>query len=204
MLFRAVNGKCAFDFDSVTLPRVEALGILKQEGFRAIETDVVAIARERVGKAAYRRGAHLFDAPDVFDCSSFTKWVYGLCGVWLPRRPVQQRECGVRVPLYQVGAGDLVFTKGARNLYIDDPNEEVGHVGIATTVGTVIAAHSPDVGVVEIPLERFVRDRERFRGVRRVMPKCNVVILETPSRREIETSDDIKWVILRTLPKVAR
>jgi len=79
MEYRAVGGRCAVELDALRLliSREEALAIIVAKGFRIIEVDLIALARERIGKSAYRRGARPSLAPAIVDCSSFTKWLYG-------------------------------------------------------------------------------------------------------------------------------
>ena len=203
MTYRAANGRCVVNFAALNLPisADEALAILAQQGFRRLEVDLVALARERIGKAAYRRGARLHEAPAVFDCSCFTKWLYGQRGPWLPRRSIQQRAAGALVHPSRVSAGDLLFAAGWKNYFERDPADGVGHVGIATGEDTVIHAANSRAGIVEIPLDEFTRPG--FRGARRYLPReTEVVTLITPPEREVETADDMRWIIHQSLPFV--
>lgn len=203
MEYRAVGNRCAFDIAKWELPisSAEALAILVSQGFKIVEADIVALARQCIGKSQYRRGARPSEAPGIVDCSSFAKWLYGQRGIWLPRRSVQQRELGESISLDELTAGDIVFVSGRINYYHDNPADGVGHVGIATGEGTVIHAASRKVGVTEVPLTGFIGKRD-LRGIRRYVPKgAEVLTLGTPSSREIETEDDIKWIILQALPQ---
>jgi len=198
--YRAVKNRCAVDIDALALPleKTDVINLLRTKGFKIAEVDMVAIARERCILSTYRRGARLSEAPEVVDCSGFVKWLYAQKGVWIPRRSIQQREFGEKAVLAEVAAGDLVFSSGRIDYYFDDPEDGVGHVGIATGEGTVIHAASREVGVVESPLEIFVRNGI-FRGVRRVIPLGREVItIITPPERDVETSDDIRWIILQS------
>ena len=203
MKYRAVGHRCAVDIDSLQLPisREETLSILATKKFKVLEIDVVTLARNCVGVSQYRRGARLSEAPTIFDCSSFIKWLYGQCGIWLPRRSIQQRELGESIGLDHVVSGDVVFVSGFIDYYLDDPIDGVGHVGIATGNNTVIHAGNSKVGVIESPLDVFVED-DKFRDVRRYIPKHReIIILETPIDREVEIADDIRWIVLQSLPK---
>ena len=169
--------------------------------FKVLRVDVVALARSCVGVSRYRRGARLVEAPAIFDCSTLIKWSYGQCGIWLPRRSIQQRELGESVELSEITSGDVVFVSGWVDYYLDSPADGVGHVGIATGDNTVIHAGNRKIGVVETPLDKFV-GKDKFRGVRRYIPKYReVTILETPVGREVEIADDIRWIVLQSLPK---
>jgi hypothetical protein len=203
MNYRAVSNRCAVHLPSLNLPisAEDTLIILREKGFKVLDVDVVALARTCIKTSTYRRSARPSEAPVVVDCSSFIKWLYGQCGIWLPRRSIQQREIGTPVPINEVSAGDVVFVSGWIDYYHTNPKDGVGHVGIATGEETVIHAANRNVGVIEICLERFV-DETNFRGIRRYIPReQGVLILETPLEREVETSDDLRWIVLQSLPK---
>ncbi|MHB8831098.1 MAG: C40 family peptidase [Patescibacteria group bacterium] len=202
MKYRAVGNRCAVDIPALKLPvpAEQALSILINKGFKIIEVDLLSLARECIGKSRYQRGVHPDLAPDVVDCSSFMKWLYAQRGIWLPRRSIQQRAMGQAVELEKISPGDLIFVSGWIDYFVDDPNDGVGHVGIATEAITVIHAANKRAGIIETPLNRFV-GKSDFRGARRLIPKQRPVItLETPKQRCVETSDDIKWIVLQSLP----
>ena len=204
MEYRAVGQRCAVDLQDLRLPISEerALEILKKKGFSLVEIDLIALARSRVGRSLYRRGAKPREAPDVVDCSSFTKWLYGERGLFLPRRSIQQRACGIAIDLRHIAADDLVFTSGRIDYYPYPNNlrDGVGHVGIATRDQTVIHAMNATNGIVETPLEEFL-DPDSFRGVRRYLPpERKILTLEASTDQEVETSDDFYWIIHKSLP----
>lgn len=201
MEYRAVGNRCAVILDSLRLPisREETLTILTQKGFGVVEVNIIALARQCIGTSQYRRGARPSEAPKVVDCSSFIKWLYAQRGIWLPRRSIQQRELGETVNLDELVAGDVVFVSGKIDYYHDDPSNGVGHVGIATGNGTVIHAANREINVVESPLEKFVGEN-KFRGARRYIPRnVEVLTLTTPADREVEITDDIRWIVLQSL-----
>ncbi|MBI2888796.1 MAG: C40 family peptidase [Candidatus Liptonbacteria bacterium] len=204
MEYRAVRNRCAAILDSLSLPisQSDAMAVLNQNGFRVVEeTNLVALARRCIGTSRYRRGAKPSEAPAVVDCSSFTKWLYGQRGIWLPRRSIQQRELGEPIPLENVAAEDLIFVSGKVDYYITDPADGVGHVGIASGENTVIHAANKKTGVIETPLHQFI-EKNMFRGARRYIPKNKEVLtFETPPEREIEIAGDLQWVILQSLPQ---
>src|SRR3989344_8277740 len=203
MEYRAVGNRCAVILDSLQLPisREETLIMLSQKGFTLIEVDIIALARQCIGTSRYRRGANPSEAPAIVDCSSFMKWLYAMRGIWLPRRSIQQRELGEAVNLDELVAGDVVFVSGRIDYYHDDPAKGVGHVGIATGDGTVIHAADRKANVVETPLDKFV-GKTKFRGARRYLPKgIEVLTFKTPTEREVEIADDIRWIVLQSLPK---
>ncbi len=203
MNFQAVGNRCAVHFPSLDLPmgEEEALEILEKRDYRRLHVDVVAIARERVGKARYRRGARPQEAPDVFDCSRFTQWLYGRLGIRLPRYSIQQFEVCHLLPSGEPMAGDLAFSEGAIPWYRRLPTLGIGHVGFVTNERTVIHAANGEKGVVEEPLVEW-ETWKGFRGVRRFIPSgMEFVTLECPPTVDIECSDDIRWKILKTLPR---
>ena len=202
MEYRIVGNRCAVNLSLMHLPISDenALDILFKKGFKALEVDLIEIARQCVRTSLYRRGAKPSEAPQVVDCSSLIKWLYGKRGIWLPRRSIQQRDQGEPVPFDQIVAGDIIFTLGWINYYHDDPSDGVGHVGIATGSGTVVHAANQKNNVIESPIESFM-GKTNIRGIRRYIPKDEKVItLEVPTSLEVETADDIKWIILQSLP----
>ncbi|OGL72858.1 hypothetical protein A3F28_02835 [Candidatus Uhrbacteria bacterium RIFCSPHIGHO2_12_FULL_57_11] len=206
MLYRAVGNRCAVILDSLRLPisRQEILTILNHLGFVRVKIDIIAFARQCIGTSRYRRGARPSEAPTVVDCSSFVKWLYAERGVWLPRRSIQQRELGEVVALSEVIVGDLVFVSGWIDYFHDDPTDGVGHVGIVSGDNAVIHAANRKTNVVESPLDKFV-GKNGFRGARRYIPKgVETLTLETPSSREVEIADDLRWIILQSLPRGKR
>lgn len=98
-------------------------------------------------------------------------------------------------------AGDVIFASGWIDYFFDDPADGVGHVGIATHDATVIHAASRKAGIIEQPMNKFIGN-EKFRGARRYIPKDNEVItLEVPIEREVETADDVRWILLQSLSR---
>lgn len=203
MEYHAVQNRCAVHLPSLNLPisTENSLAILEKKGFKVLEVDIVKLARSCIKTSICRRGAKPSEAPMVVDCSSFIKWLYGQRGIWLPRRSIQQRELGIAVPINEVDAGDVVFVSGWIDYYHTDPKDGVGHVGIATGDGTVIHAADRKAHVVESSFESFI-GKTKFRGARRYVPKDQIVLtLETPPDREVEIADDLRWIVLQSLPK---
>lgn len=125
----------------------------------------------------------------------------GTRGIWLPRRSIQQRELGTPVPIDEVDAGDVIFVSGWIDYYHTDPKDGVGHVGVATGEGTIIHAADRRAHVVESSFESFI-GKTKFRGARRYIQKDIIILtLETPPDREVEIADDLRWIVLQSLPK---
>ena len=93
----------------------------------------------------------------------------------------------------------VIFVSGHIDYYLDDPADGVGHVGIYTGEETVIHAATSIINIVENPIAEFIGNN-RFRGARRYVPKDREVItFELPKGREVESADDIKWIVLQSL-----
>ena len=86
--------------------------------------------------AKYKYGATLAEAPKLFDCSSFTQYVFGNSGVQLPRVSRDQASKGVAVATANLKAGDLLFFT-MNDTYTDG---RVAHVGIYMGDGSMIHA----------------------------------------------------------------
>ncbi|SFS30960.1 C40 family peptidase [Marininema halotolerans] len=79
----------------------------------------------------YKWGAKVGNTSS-FDCSSFTKYVFGQNGVKLPRGARDQGKVGTKVSRSQLKKGDLVFFK------LKKTNGKIGHVGIYAGDGKVL------------------------------------------------------------------
>jgi len=131
------------------------------------EPDAEAIGRRLIETGsrylgtAYEFGADP-DRTDAFDCSSFTKHVFGLFGIELPRSSREQYRAGRAVPLKEARVGDLVFFHRT-----GDPSY-ISHVGIYAGDGQVLhATASQGVTFSDFTSGYWA---ERFAGVRRFIP----------------------------------
>jgi len=190
MEYRPVGDRCAVAESTFAadIPIEIMIGSLTECGFRVLEVDLIKLARSCVGQSVYQRGANPSLAPTTVDCSSFTKWLYAQCGIWLPRRSVQQREVGTPIGVSELIAGDLVFTSGPIDYYRFDQSDGVGHVGIATSDGTIIHAANSRSGVIETSVDDFVS--RGLRGIRRIISERTLTI-QYPPGYLIETSSDL-------------
>jgi hypothetical protein len=200
LTYRAAGNRCAVHIPSLNLPfgTRRTLNILRRDGFNVLDINIVDQALGRIKKSTYHRGALPSQAPKIIDCSSFVKWLYAQCGIWIPRRSIQQRDFGTPVMARtDIVAGDLIFVSGFIDWYHNDPQDGVGHVGIATGYGTVIHAADSETGVIESAYNTFV-GISKLRGIRRYIPAdADVLTLECPRHRPVETSDDLRWIILQ-------
>lgn len=91
---------------------------------------IVAYAKQYLGKPYVWGG----NGPNSFDCSGFTKYVYGHFGYTLNRTASAQLSNGVSVSFDELQPGDLVFFDNGR---VSTP---VSHVGIYVGGGQFIHA----------------------------------------------------------------
>lgn len=96
---------------------------------------ILADAKKYIG-AKYKYGATLAEAPNMFDCSSYTQYVFGNSGIQLPRVSRDQASKGVSVATSNLKAGDLMFFT-MKDTYTDG---RVAHVGIYMGDGSMIHA----------------------------------------------------------------
>jgi cell wall-associated NlpC family hydrolase len=105
----------------------------------------------------YRNGG---EGPDGFDCSGFTRYVYGRHGVALPRAVHDQFQQGKSVDAADLEAGDLLFF----TTVAPGPT----HVGIA--IGGDQFVHAPSsTGVVRVEHLSTRYWSTRYLGARRIM-----------------------------------
>ena len=157
---------------------------------------MVELARDCVSHSKYRRGASIKEAPEFLDCSLLTKWVYKCRGIWIPRHSIAQKDfCKIEVSEKNIIAGDLVFTTSRRNYFWFDPNDGIGHVGLATGEGTIIHAANSKLGVIESPFEDFIKE---LKGIGRIIEdEDSLVTIESPAFKVVEESNEFRWKILQ-------
>jgi hypothetical protein len=75
-----------------------------------------------------------------FDCSGLVQWAYRQVGVAIPRTTYEQVAVGDPVPLGQLTAGDLLFSRGVE---ANGSEQALGHVAIYAGGGEeVVAPHT--------------------------------------------------------------
>ena len=102
--------------------------------------------------------------PDKFDCSGFTKKIYGQSGIKIPRHSTRQAKVGTYVEYENLERGDMVF--------FDTERKETGtvnHVGIYLEDGKFIHASSGNKKVVITNFNEKVFYKNRFLWGRRVI-----------------------------------
>jgi hypothetical protein len=201
-MFRAVNGRIAIDFTRLSkyIALDSALKILYSCGFKSFSADMIPRACSVFATAMYKLGAKSSEAPYFFDCSSLTKWLYGYKGIWIPRKAIDQYSfgkaiCGV-IEEKNLMTGDLVFASGPFGYYHEDPQEAIGHVAIVSRNPSVVIHASPIGGVSEESLTSF-KKRGEFRGAVRIIANPEQTgTFSIPQQYEIETENDVKWLLL--------
>lgn len=101
------------------------------QGNRSVRDQIVANAKRYLG-TPYRWGGN---DPNGFDCSGFTRYVYALSGISIPRTTTEQVKVGSYLSKDKLRPGDLVFLQ---NTY----RTGVSHVGIYIGDGMMIHASS--------------------------------------------------------------
>jgi phenylalanyl-tRNA synthetase beta subunit len=110
---------------------------------------VLALAPTFKGKL-YKYGASVsYDAPNEFDCSSFTSYLFAQGGVSIPRVSIDQYVWGSKIEKDDLQAGDLIFfntqngkihTETVEYLKGQEVKEGVDHTGLYFGDGKIIHA----------------------------------------------------------------
>lgn len=129
--------------------------------------ELVSLARGLVGKP-YRYGAVPEEAPNVFDCSSFTQYLFKQIGIELPRSSILQAadQTGTELPSPVTEAalepGDLIFMRSDRGHYRDElfsgRQMDIGHVAVYLGNGEVVHARSAAGGVTIQKLAHLISE----------------------------------------------
>ncbi len=136
---------------------------------------LVFYARKHLGKP-YKYGAKPYEAPKVFDCSSFVQYLYKRIGINISRTALDQAALGklVSVKNEELLPGDLLFIKDGWGHYNPEYPMGIGHVGVYVGNGKVINARSKEINskevgrVIEEPVESFL-NRTDFVTAKRII-----------------------------------
>ncbi len=134
---------------------------------------IVEMAQSFVGKK-YKWGASVsYDSPELFDCSSFTSYLFSRAGVILPRITIDQFVYGTEISKEEILPGDLIFSNtGTTEHGIHFETKEflpgtkvesgVDHVGIYLGDNKIIhATNLSEAGVITEDLNQS----ERFKNI---------------------------------------
>jgi len=106
-----------------------------------LQKRLVYFAKKHLGKP-YKYGAKPNQAPKIFDCSSFTQYLYKRIGIDLPRSALDQAHLGKLINLKKenLQPGDLIFIKSSWGHYNPEFLQGIGHVAIYIGNGKIIHA----------------------------------------------------------------
>lgn len=135
-----MSGKASKSKEGSSTPLRSARTMLSKEELRR---KLVAEALKQLGKP-YKYGAWWQEAPERFDCSSFTQWVYKQIGIQIERVSIDQAEAGrrIRPQAGKLAAGDLIYLRGTRGRYNRKFPQGIGHVVMVISTERVIEAKS--------------------------------------------------------------
>lgn len=123
---------------------------------QASSNNVVQVAESYAGSRYVSGGS----SPSGFDCSGFTQYVYGKCGVTLSRTSYTQATQGTAVNKSELQPGDLI-------LFHYYGSSSIGHVGIYVGNGKFIHAANSNRGVVYDSIESGYY-ADNYAGARRL------------------------------------
>ncbi len=126
---------------------------------------VINKAKKYLG-APYKRTARHYEAPDVFNCSTFTRFIFEKVGKNLPKKAITQATKGRKVNPRNIQPGDLVFIRATRGYYNNEFPNGVGHVGICVGDDKVISARGLYKQVAEEKLNNYLK-KDQLRAIRR-------------------------------------
>ncbi len=130
------------------------------------EEKLLFFANKHLGKP-YKYGARPWQAPIIFDCSSFVQYLYKRIDIVLPRVSIEQARYGKKTTKNKLKLGDLIFIKGGTGRYNKYFPEGIGHVALYAGNGKVIHAEGVKYRkVIEEPLAVFLK-RSKVTIIRR-------------------------------------
>lgn len=179
----AILTKFKFDYTKIT-PREHVLSLV-----------------EKYLSAPYKLGASvLYDAPEAFDCSSFTAWLYKEAGVAIPRLSIDQYVYGISVSKEELQPGDLIFSHNDGKIHYETVEflkgtkveEGIDHVGVYVGNDEVIHATRYKNGVVK----EKIANSEQFKtviGYRKMLrsEEARYVVTVPHERIDIRLKEDL-------------
>ena len=141
-----------------------------------LQKKLVYFAKKYLGKP-YKYGAKPYMAPSIFDCSSFTQYLYKKIGIVLPRTALEQAHLGkdIKFNKGKLEVGDLIFFKGIVGRYDTKYPQGIGHVAIYIGAGKVINAKykknkdGSDGGLIEEGLVNKFLKRKDIVVIKRII-----------------------------------
>lgn len=153
---------------------------------------LIEIAPKYVGAKYQYRTSITYDAPKLFDCSSFTAFLYSEVGIAIPRISVDQFFFGDHVEEENIKPGDLIFAVGdSAKIYYESveflpglKSEGINHVGLYLGDDRVIHANSKS-GCVAIEKYSESESFKNLSGFRRIVrdPREKRFVVTVPKER---------------------
>lgn len=166
------------------------------------EEEMLLLANRAIG-APYHLGSSVrFDAPNQFDCSSLTSWLYVHSGIKIPRISIDQYVYTERVDSSDLRIGDLIFANNNHDPVYTTSVEfmpgttvpgGINHVGIYVGEGNVIHATSMYEKVVKENLGTAPRFTSTI-GYGRVvedLKETRLVVTVPHERLDIRIKEDL-------------
>jgi phenylalanyl-tRNA synthetase beta subunit len=188
-------------FIGLDVSRDKIVNILESLEFKTEELNLksrlVKLAKKQLGKP-YKFGASTYlEAPEIFDCSSLTRYLFRQIGIEIPRRSIEQFKFGQFKELGQLQIGDLIFSKSQRRKRGGKVFKGTGHVGIIVGKNQIIHASSKMGKVVQISLKNFLT-KKSFTGVRQILPYDRGLVVTAPIfRPDVTCQEDLIEEIVR-------
>lgn len=190
----------------IALSEKDISNLLDKAGFSHVFLNPIEYIVDRAEKlvgAKYTWGASVRrDAPELFDCSSFTAYLYAQAGIAIPRMSVDQFLYGTPVALGDIQPGDLLFFSGhsprVHRVSVEwmpgtAVKEGVGHVALYCGNDTMIHARGEDVNMVVKESFSTSALRAACVGARRI-PWSNerrFVVTPPAERLDIRLTEDV-------------
>ncbi len=139
--------------------------------------NIVKLAEKFVG-VPYKYGALMDEAPNVFDCSGFIKYIFNTIDIDLPRSTIEQASQGVEIKIDDIQPSDLVFMHGNYGHYNPNFPQGIGHVGIYIGNNEIIHAASERLSekpiiekgaVVKSTMDEFIKGWAPVVVIKRVL-----------------------------------
>ncbi len=199
-----ISSKEASDIIGVEIKDKEIENIFDRFGFEWKKVkpvdEVLKLAEELVG-AEHKKGASIsYDAPKVFDCSSYVGYVFAQAGVQIPRISIDQYVFGQEVNEKDIKPGDIVFSNtGEGTIYFKtveflpgkEVKEGVDHCGIYLGGGKVIHSSKLKNGVAIENLSESGRFR-KITGYRRMSDNQERFVVTAPAERlDLRIKEDL-------------
>lgn len=146
----------------------------------------------------YKYGAstHL-DAPDVFDCSSFVRYLFYEAGIEIPRPSIDQFDFSRKISMSEMEPGDLVFSRGSRPHTSSKHPDGIGHVGIYLGKNRVVHASGSKKRVVKENISAFTKNNWRGAGRIDDLSNNNYLAFIPNFRQDITTKEELAEEIIR-------